>query len=92
MRTIRVSLWGQLKLLAQADSVNLAVAEPTTVDDVIRSLVDSFDALKGLLINNDGTCRKSILVFVDGVQWSWDTEGILKDGADVTLMSPIAGG
>ena len=92
MRTIRVSLWGQLKLLAQTDSVSLAISEPYTVEDAIRNLADSYAGLKGLLINDDGTWRKSILVFVDGVQWSWDTEVILKDGADVTLMSPIAGG
>jgi len=81
-----------LKLLAQTDSVSLAVSEPYGVEDAIRSLVDSHAALKDLLINDDGTCRKSILVFVNGAQRAWDTENALEEGVEITLMSPIAGG
>ena len=92
MRTVSVLLWGQLKLLAQTDSVSLGICAPYGVEDAIRSLVDSYAALKALLINDDGTCRKSILVFVNGAQWSWDTEKVLEEAAEITLMSPIAGG
>ena len=92
MRTICVSLWGQLKLLAQTDSVKLAIPEPYTVENAIRCLVGSHAALKALLINKDETCAQSILVFVNGAQRSWDTEKTLEEGAEITLMSPIAGG
>jgi len=92
MRTISVSLWGQLKLLAKTDSVSLGISEPYTVENLMRDLVDSYAALKPLLISDDSTCRKSILVFVNGVQWSWDAVKTLEEGAEVTLMSPIAGG
>jgi molybdopterin converting factor small subunit len=92
MRTVSVLLWGQLKLLAQTDSVSLTISEPYGVEDAIRSLVDSHTALKALLVNEDGTWGKSILVFVNGAQWSWDREKSLEEGAEITLMSPIAGG
>ena len=92
MRTIRVSLWGQLKLLAQTDTVTLTLSEPCKIEDVIHNLGESFGALKALLIDDNGTCRRSILAFVNGTQWSWDAEDVLDEGADVTLMSPIAGG
>ncbi len=92
MRTVSVSLWGQLKLLAQTDSASLTISEPYGIEDAIRSLVDSHAALKALLINDDGSCRQSILVFVDGAQRSWDTEESLDEAAEITLMSPIAGG
>lgn len=92
MRTIQVALWGQLKLLAQADTATLSVSEPYAMENVIHSLVDSYGALKALLLNDDGTCRKSILIFVNGAQWSWDTDNTVDEGAEVTVMSPIAGG
>ena len=92
MRTVSVSLWGQLKLLAQTDSVSLEISEPYSVQSAIRSLVDSHAALKDLLIRDDGACRQSILVFVNGAQWSWGAEKTLEEGAEMTLMSPIAGG
>jgi molybdopterin converting factor small subunit len=92
MRAVSVSLWGQLKLLAQTDSVSLTISEPYSVESAMRSLVGSHPALQALLINEDDTCRKSILVFINGAQWSWDTEKSLEEGAEITLMSPIAGG
>ena len=42
-----------MKLLAQTDSVSLGISEPYGVEDAIRSLVDSYVALKALLINDD---------------------------------------
>ena len=92
MRTVRVLLWGQLKLLAQTDSVKLDISEPYTVENAIRVLVDAYAALKALLISDDGACRRSILVFINGVQWTWDTDKSLEEGTEITLMSPIAGG
>ena len=92
MRNLRVSLWGQLKLLAQTDSVNLDITEPYTIKNAIRTLADSRAALRDLLLSDDGTSCRSILVFVDGVQWPCDTENSLEQGMEVTLMSPIAGG
>ena len=92
MKTIRVSLWGQLKLLAQTDSVNLALSEPCTVENAVRNLADTHAALKALLIGDDGACRQSILVFINGTQWAWGSESSLDEGAEMTLMSPIAGG
>lgn len=92
MKTIPVSLWGQLKLLAQTDSVSLALSEPYTVENAVRTLGNTHAALKSLLISDDGTSCKSILVFVNGAQWSGDPEKTLEEGAELTLMSPIAGG
>jgi len=92
MRTVRVSLWGQLKLLAQADSVELGISEPYTIKNAIRSLADSREALRDLLVSDDGSRCRSVLVFVDGVQWPCDTENALEEGMEITLMSPIAGG
>jgi molybdopterin converting factor small subunit len=92
MKTIRVLLWGQLKLLAQTDSVDLALSEPYTVENAVRSLANDNAALKDLLVGDDGACRQSILVFVNGAQWAWGSESSLDEGAEMTLMSPIAGG
>jgi molybdopterin converting factor small subunit len=92
MRTVRVSLWGQLKLLAQADSVDLSISEPYTIKNAFRCLADSHEALRDLLVSDGGTRCSSILVFVDGVQWPCDAEKSLEEGMEITLMSPIAGG
>ncbi|NQV33521.1 MAG: MoaD/ThiS family protein [Phycisphaeraceae bacterium] len=89
---IRFLLWGQLKAAAQADSINLDISDPHTVENAITCLADSNDQLKGLLIGESHGCHKSILVFANGVQVMSDTKTSLEEGMEITLMSPIAGG
>lgn len=89
---VRFLLWGQLKAAAQADSINLDISAPHTVENAVTCLANSSDQLKGLLIGEDNGRHKSILVFANGVQVMPDTGTSLEEGTEITLMSPIAGG
>lgn len=91
MLRIRISLWGQLKLALQSDSLELDLAEPYTTNHAIQGLADSFPSLKDLLLEG-GKVRASILVFANGIQVSDGNDSVLTEGLELTLMSPIAGG
>ncbi len=91
MLKIRMSLWGQLKLAVQSDSIQLDLPEPYTTHHAIQNLADSYPSLKGLLLDG-GQVRASILVFANGIQVSQGDDRVLTEGMELTLMSPIAGG
>jgi len=92
MIKIKIALWGQLKAAVQTDAVELEVGQPYTLENALQTLVDAAPALKGMLTGEDGRLRQSILAFVNGVQLAWHQDHALRDGTEMTLMSPIAGG
>ena len=89
---INILLWGQLKSLAEADSLELEVPEPHTIENVLDTLIKAKIALKPLLIDENNHPRESIVVFADGVQVISREETPLSEGMELTLMSPISGG
>jgi molybdopterin converting factor small subunit len=91
MLRTRISFWGQLKLAIQTDSIELDLPEPYTTNHAIKEVADSFPPLKDLLLDDDQV-RASILVFANGIQVHEGDDGVLTDGMELTLMSPIAGG
>ncbi len=91
MLKIRMSLWGQLKLAGESDSIELDLPEPYTTHHAIQYLADSCPPLKDLLLDGDQVCT-SILVFANGTQVSQGNDTVLTEGTELTLMSPIAGG
>ena len=46
---------------------------------------DSGAPLKDLLLEEDGSCKKSVKVSIDGKEISWDDTHILKDAMTVSL-------
>ncbi len=92
MANIQMKLWGQLKKAAGSETIPLNT-EGLTLEDIVKDLAKSQNAeLAKLLLNEDGSCRHSILGFENDVQIEWDKELNIKDGDIISLMSPIAGG
>ena len=91
MLKIRISLWGQLKLALESDSVELDLSEPYTTKHAIQNLAQSSPPLTDLLLDK-GQVRGSILVFVNGTQVHEGDASVLTEGVELVLMSPIAGG
>jgi len=88
---VTVKLWGQLRNLAGQEEVNVNCHG--SLELIIKELAEqSNEKLSAILLNEDGTCRHSTLVFINDVQVSWDDDHQVDDGAKITLMSPIAGG
>lgn len=46
---------------------------------------DSGAPLREYLLDENGECKTSVNVMIDGVEASWDDENILKDAMTVTL-------
>lgn len=91
MLKIKISLWGQLKLALQTDSVEFDLSEPYTTEHAVQHLAELHPPLKELVLE-EGQPRASILVFANGIQIPRDGDNTLTEGTELTLMSPIAGG
>jgi molybdopterin converting factor small subunit len=89
---INILLWGQLKSLAEADSLELDVSEPYTIKNAVDTLVQANPALKPMLVDENSQPQPSIVVFAEGVQVISREETPLAEGMELTLMSPISGG
>ena len=90
---IGIKLWGQLRNLAGQERLDVEVQAGSSIEDVVKNLATvSNEKLSAILLNEDGTCRHSTLVFVNDQQISWDEPQLVNEGASITLMSPIAGG
>ena len=89
---ITILLWGQLKSLAEVDSLALEVPEPHTIEHAVDTLVRANAALKPLLVDENDRPQQSIVIFADGVQVISREETPLSEGMELTLMSPISGG
>lgn len=59
----------------------------TDLKGTVKYLVadDSGAPLKELLLDENGECKTSVNVAIDGKEVSWDDENILKDAMTVTL-------
>ncbi len=92
MVNIKMKLWGQLKKVAKVATIDLKT-ESKDLEGIIKDLTKIQNAeLAKLLLNDDGSCRHSILGFENDVQIDWNKELNIKDGDIISLMSPIAGG
>ena len=90
---ISIKLWGQLRNLAGEELVSVESGQEQTLEAVVKQLAEqSNEKLSSILLNDNGECRHSTLVFINDVQVSWDDTHVVNDGAKLTLMSPIAGG
>ena len=90
---LKIKLWGQLKQKSGKDLLDVKIdGEECLLEAAIKTVADQEEAISSFLREEDGSLRHSTLVFVDEEQVSWDDETMLKDGMELTLMSPIAGG
>jgi len=88
-----IKLWGQLRSVAEQESFTVHVSEAATLNHVLQKIAnETLVELAPLLLNEDGQCRQSTLIFINDEQVYLNNEQNLKSGMTITLMSPIAGG
>lgn len=80
----------QLRQIAGRPVDNLALPASCTVGQLVARVAESSEGLRRVLLDDSGELRSTILVFVGDEQAGKDRP--LKDGDDVILMTPIAGG
>lgn len=90
---IDITLWGQLKQKAGQASLEMETADDQSLGDALVAFAETAPpALKALLLNKQGQWNASILVSVNGEHVRELGDARLPSGAQVALMSPIAGG
>ena len=93
MMNITVRFETQVKRAAGVSSKVIAAGHLETVAQVVRFLAEeSGDQLRGILLNDAGEIRPTIVLFLDDDHVCAADECPLQDGAVLTIMSPISGG
>jgi molybdopterin converting factor small subunit len=91
---VTVAYTGQLAAAAGAVEEELALDEGTRLDAVLRALAERHAGkFSELLFDDSDRLRSTLLIALDGEQLCDAAESVvLKDGASLMLMTPIAGG
>lgn len=83
----------QVKRAAGVGSETLDVPSPCGITDVIRLAAERRgEALRKLMLDEQGRVQPSLLVFVHDRQLGRDEVIALQEGDVVTIMAPISGG
>ena len=90
---VETRYWGQIKKAAGCGAETIDVDDRTSLADLVRELASRHgDDFRRLVVDDEGAPRSSLLIVVDDEQVRWDTPPPLRDGVQVSFLSPIAGG
>jgi len=89
---VHVRIPSSLKKLAEGQNVIKAKGE--TVGKVVQSLVETYPDLKERLLDQQGTIRRFINIYVNGedIRFIGGLETPLKEGDQLSIVPAIAGG
>jgi len=90
--TVRVSYFGQLASLASVASETYSLPADASLVDVLASLRERHREKLAPVLFEGEALRKSVLVFQSGSQVRPANTVPIKDGDELLLMLPIAGG
>jgi len=78
---------------AMGGAVTLSV-EGDTIGDVLTGLSDAYPAVKGQLLNDDGTLHRFLNVYIndDDVRYLGGVNAPVANGDEITLLPAVAGG
>lgn len=85
-------LWGQLRDAAGESNITIEIDDGANLKDAVSKLAETNESLSHVLIDGNGQLRESNIAFINGTQMSWQDETALPEKAEITMMSPIAGG
>jgi molybdopterin converting factor small subunit len=90
---VTVHYSGQARAAAGRASESVELEDAPALGPLLVTLAARHgERLRRLLLDADGRPHASLLVAVDGVQARSDATTPLRDGAQITLLPPIAGG
>ncbi len=90
---VTIEYSAQLKKNVGHASETLELPDGATVQDAVRAIAHrEGGAVAEFLLTPEGTLTSSILLCVDDEQVFWTQAAPLRDGAVVTIATPIAGG
>jgi molybdopterin converting factor small subunit len=89
MRVV-VRLQAQVKQAAGRAVVEMDVPAGTSVEEVVRKLVQAHEGLARLLLTGTGRVQPTLLLFRGDEQV--EPADVLAEGDELTLLAPMAGG
>jgi molybdopterin converting factor small subunit len=74
--------------------VSIMEVEGATIGDVLGSLTVKYPAIKGQLLNDDGTLHRFLNVYIndDDVRYLGGVEAPVANEDEITLLPAVAGG
>ncbi len=74
--------------------VSVIAVEGSTVGEVLLKLTATYPAIKGQLLNDDGTLHRFLNVYVndDDVRYLGGVEASIANDDEITLLPAVAGG
>lgn len=73
---------------------SVIAVEGATVGEVLLKLTNTYPAIKGQLLNDDGTLHRFLNVYVndDDVRYLGGVEASITNNDEITLLPAVAGG
>ncbi len=73
---------------------SVIAVEGSTVGEVLSTLTTTYPAIKGQLLNADGTLHRFLNVYVndDDVRYLGGVEALIANDDEITLLPAVAGG
>ena len=90
---VKLKFTAQLKEEAGIRADQIELAEGEKLQTVLKKLSDRYGKkFKNILFNNNGEYLNSNLIAINEFQVNYKENPSLKDGDELMIMSPIAGG
>ena len=90
---IAITYMAQMKAAAGTSSETVELGDGSTLGDLTAHLAAAHGhEFSRLLLTGEGVPRDTILIFAGDEHIEWDPARPLRDGEEVTILSPIAGG
>jgi molybdopterin converting factor small subunit len=73
---------------------SVIAVEGSTVGEVLFKLTTTYPAVKGQLLNDDGTLHRFLNVYVndDDVRYLGGVDALITNNDEITLLPAVAGG
>lgn len=90
---VTVKYMGQLRHIADKDSERIECAEGAELVDILTLAANVYDdSFSGILFDDNGSIRQSVMVMVNDKPVNKEAVGAIGDGDVITILAAIAGG
>ena len=90
---VKLRYTAQLKDKAGLETENIELKPNENLHDLLKKLASRYgEEFGNILFDENGTYRNSNLIAIYLFQVSYEENNELKDGDEITLISPVSGG
>ena len=90
--TVSVTFFGLARQFAGIGSEALQLAADANAQSLVDTLAQRHPRLSELLLHEDGSFRRNVLLSVNGGAPEHSLDRALADGDDISIIPPVAGG